>query len=118
MRRAYGRPDRQAECPMSTIPKVAVKTIRSLVGEQSFERGEEYFRSGAIFDAKRQGRTLKARCEGSRDEAYRVRVTFDEEGKIAEGDCSCPAGDGGSCKHVAALLLSWRARPEEFVEVE
>jgi uncharacterized Zn finger protein len=102
----------------STVPKVAVAAILDRVGEKSFERGEKYFRSGAIFDAKRQGLTIKARCEGSQGGPYRVSVTFDAKGKVAEAECSCPVGDGGYCKHVAALMLTWRARPGEFVEVE
>jgi len=102
---------------MSTILTLSEKEIRSRVGEQSFQRGQQYFRSGAIFEARRQGITLKARCEGSRAEAYRLHVTFDAQG-ITEADCSCPVGDGGHCKHVAALLLTWRERPEAFTEIE
>src|SRR5262249_40315117 len=103
---------------MSAIPKIAEKDIRARVGAQSFERGMSYFRAGAVFDTKRQGPALKARCEGSQAESYRIRVVFDRSGQIAEAACSCPVGEGGACKHVAAVLLTWRARPEEFVEVE
>jgi uncharacterized Zn finger protein len=39
--------------------------IRARVGEQSFVRGREYFESGAIFDGRRQGMTLKAQCAGT-----------------------------------------------------
>lgn len=102
---------------MNAIPNVLEQDIRRRTGEQSFQRGLDYFRNGAIFDARRQGMTLKACCQGSRAEAYRVRVTFDTQG-VASADCSCPVGDGGACKHVAALLLSWREQPEEFREVE
>ena len=98
---------------MSTIPTVTEQTIRSLVGEQSFLRGQRYFQSDTIFDTQRQDMTLKARCEGSRGSAYRVEVTFNET-EIVEADCSCPIG--GYCKHVAALLLTWQAHPEKFLE--
>ncbi len=98
---------------MSTIPPINEQTIRTLVGEQSFQRGQQYFRNDAIFDTRRQGMTLKARCEGSRPEAYRVEVTFNDTG-VANAFCSCPIG--GYCKHVAALLLTWLDRPEEFIE--
>lgn len=37
-------------------------------------------------------------------------------GGIISGDCSCPVGSG-RCKHVAALLLAWLCRPEEFTEI-
>jgi uncharacterized Zn finger protein len=100
---------------MTTIPKLSEQEIREFIGEQSFQRGQRYFSNGAIFDARRQGMTLKARCEGSRSEAYRVEVTFDTT-HVIEVSCSCPIG--GHCKHVAALLLTWQARPEEFLEEE
>ncbi|MGQ9553276.1 MAG: SWIM zinc finger family protein [Anaerolineae bacterium] len=102
---------------MSPIPQLTEQDIRNRVGDQSFERGRRYYRDGAVFDARRQGMTLKARCAGSRAEAYRLEVMFDVEG-IAKADCSCPVGAGGHCKHTAALLLTWLNRPEDFTEVE
>jgi uncharacterized Zn finger protein len=102
---------------MPTLPKVSDKALRSRVGDRSLALGEQYFQGGAVFNARRQGRTLKARCQGSRDEAYQVEVTFDDKG-IAEAECSCPVGDGGHCKHVAALVYAWRNEPEQFQELE
>src|ERR1051326_1454270 len=98
---------------MASLPKPTEKQIRDWVGERSFTRGEEYFRGGAIFQPRRQHSSLEARCEGSGEEAYRVEVTFQGE-RLKESSCSCPVG--GHCKHVAALLLAWRARPEAFQE--
>lgn len=57
--------------------------------------------------------TLKAKCEGSRSTPYRVEVAFNDTG-ILGTDCSCPIG--GYCKHVVALLLTWLAQPEAFIE--
>jgi uncharacterized Zn finger protein len=102
---------------MTTLPKITEKTIRSHVGERSLTLGERYFRDGSVFNARRQGRTLKARCQGSRDQAYQVEVTLGDKG-IAEAACSCPVGSGGHCKHVGAVLLAWRHQPEEFTEIE
>lgn len=102
---------------MSELPKISEAAIRERVGSRSFDRGYSYFRHGAIFDARRQGMTLKARCEGSSADAYRVEATLGEAG-ITGAYCSCPVGGGGGCKHVAALLLTWNAQPETFVEVE
>lgn len=102
---------------MKTIPKITEKMVRDRVGERSFTLGERYYRQGAIFNTRRQGKTLKARCEGSRAEAYPVEVTFAAQG-IVEADCSCPVGSGGQCKHVAALLLTWCHKPEDFTEVK
>lgn len=100
-----------------TIPKLSEEDVRSRVGTQSFERGYRYFHDGAIFDARRQGMVLKAYCEGSQPQPYRVRVTFDPGG-IQEAHCSCPVGGSGYCKHVAALLLTWLYCSGDFREVE
>jgi uncharacterized Zn finger protein len=100
---------------MATIPPITEQDIGNLVGAASFQRGQQYFRNGHISHTRRQDMTLKARCEGSRPEPYRVEVTFADEG-IASTGCSCPIG--GYCKHVVALLFTWLADPKEFSEVE
>lgn len=102
---------------MNTIPALSEQDIRDRIDERSFQRGLQYFRNGAVFDKRRQGMLLKARCTGSRPEPYRVWVRFDANG-IVDADCSCPVGDGGYCKHTAALLLSWQEAPEQFIEQE
>jgi uncharacterized Zn finger protein len=102
---------------MATIPKLTPKAIQRQVGERIFNLGQRYFEDGALFDLRRQGNTLKGRCQGSRDEAYRVEATLKGKG-VASAECSCPVGDGGHCKHVGALLVAWEGRPEEFTEVE
>lgn len=61
---------------MSNIPTITEKNIRALVDEASFVRGQNYFHGGNIFDTRRQGMTLKARCQGSRPQPYRVQVTL------------------------------------------
>ncbi len=98
-------------------PKITERQIRNRVGERSFQRGWGYFKEGRIFDARRQGKTLKAHCLGNSEDRYSVEVTLDGS-KVVSGSCSCPVGDGGYCKHVAALLLTWRAKPVNFVAVE
>lgn len=98
-------------------PKLSEQAIAGRIGEPSLEKGRSYSRSGAILDPRRQGATLKALCEGSMPQPYRVQATLDE-GRVADAKCSCPVGAGGHCKHVAALLLTYSDRPEAFVEVE
>ena len=102
---------------MDTIPSIDEAEIRERVGAQSFQRGRAYATQGAIFGARRQGSTLKASCTGSYGNAYRLHVTFDDE-DIAEAQCSCPVGEGGYCKHIAALLLTWLANPAQFSALE
>ena len=98
---------------MTTIPTITEEDVRDFVGEGSFQRGQKYFRDNRIFDTRRAGMALKAKCEGSRSTPYRVEVTFDNTG-IEDTDCLCPVG--GYCKHVVALLLTWLAEPDEFIE--
>src|SRR5690349_10075537 len=102
---------------MVTIPGVSQAEILDRVGERSFERGYAYFRRGSIFDTQRQGAVLKARCHGSQGGPYRLEATLGAEG-ILGAHCSCPVGSGGYCKHIAALLLTWLDRPEQFTETE
>jgi uncharacterized Zn finger protein len=87
------------------------------VGEASILKAKSYLRQRAWTDLRVQGNTIKGRCQGNAPSPYRVSVTFDGE-DIATADCSCPVGDGGHCKHVAALLLYQRDHADAFVEVE
>ena len=91
--------------------------IRNQVSPESYRRGEPYFKRGAIQGARRSGRVLRAQCEGSRPEPYRVHVELAPAG-IAYAHCSCPVGMDGRCKHIAALLIAWLQQPDGFAEVE
>jgi uncharacterized Zn finger protein len=102
---------------MTRLPVLSEKAIRDHVGERNFNVGREYQQDGSIFSPRREGATLKARCQGSSGGPYRVEATL-TEGGVASSDCSCPVGGGGHCKHVGALLHAWRESPDEFREVE
>lgn len=108
--------DRSSRASNDTLalPLVDERTIRDGVGARNLDRGRLYLDWGAVFDACRTGSTLTARCEGSADEVYRVRVRLDDHGP-AEAACSCPVGEAGACKHTGAVLLAWRADPGAFV---
>ena len=95
------------------IPTVSERTISDWVGPRSFQLGRSYFDNEAIFDTRRQGSDLKACCQGSMPQPYRLRIAFGAEG-IKEAHCSCPVGGGGRCKHVGALLLAWSDQPDAF----
>lgn len=88
-------------------------TIRSYASEQSFERGREYYHSGAIYNTFRQGNILLAECVGTG--TYHLRVELDEGG-IQSASCTCPYDFGGYCKHLIALLLTYVHKPGEFTE--
>ena len=95
------------------IPAVSEETISDWVGSRSFRLGRSYFKDEAVYDLRRQGVSLKASCQGSMPQPYRLSVAFGDEG-IEQANCSCPVGDGGHCKHVGALLLAWLDQPDAF----
>jgi hypothetical protein len=102
---------------MTEFPPLANPDVLAWVGERSYAAGLRYARSDAVSHTRMEGLTLKAHCQGTAPEPYRVGVTLDKNG-LAAGACSCPVGAGGHCKHVAALLLTWIAVPEEFIARE
>lgn len=91
--------------------------VQAWVGDTSFRRSTAYVRSGAVINPRRLGMTLKAQCQGSASQPYRVEATL-TPGGIAAANCSCPVGWEGRCKHVAALLLTWINDPSDFRETE
>ncbi|MDB5300750.1 MAG: hypothetical protein JWO87_2413 [Phycisphaerales bacterium] len=101
---------------MSEIPTLTEKQILHLVGERSVRLGREYVADGSLFETRVQGRSIRARCHGNSGGPYRVLASFNESG--ISSDCSCPVGDGGQCKHVAALLIAWMREPGQFAAVE
>jgi hypothetical protein len=88
-----------------------------LVGDHEVSKGRSYSRGPAISGAVRVGQELKANVQGTRDRPYRVRVKISDD-EVASAECSCPVGDGGRCKHVAAVLLAYHEDPSRFAEVE
>lgn len=99
-------------------PQITENQIKHWVGEKIFGRGRDYYRNGAIFNARKTGLILKSECLGQSEESYSVRITCTPK-TIKNAVCICPFEDGvGRCKHVAALLLTWLNDPNKFVGVE
>lgn len=92
------------------------QAIRDRIDSRSYHRGYNYYELDAILHPQREGNTLKAQCRGSRPEPYRLWAMLDGKGGVAAGECSCPVGGGGRCKHIAALLLTWLHEPDRFRE--
>lgn len=93
------------------------RIIRDRANAQSFQRGQEYYEGGAIYDPAWQatpaGVILMGHCEGSSAPSYRLRVELDSGG-VRTASCTCPYDWGGDCKHIVALLLTYLHEPEEF----
>ena len=87
-----------------SIPKLSEATIRRHASASSYERGESYYRAGAVVAVTQRGQTLRAEVEGSDVEPYDIRLTFDKGG-LTSAACSCPYDFSGWCKHIVATLL-------------
>ena len=98
------------------IPGLSASVIRQQSTGESFHRGQDYYRRGAVTALVQRGNMLQAEVEGSQYEPYRVRLAFDREG-ITEATCSCPYTWGGWCKHIVAVLLACLNEPAK-VEVQ
>ncbi|MGC9356736.1 MAG: SWIM zinc finger family protein, partial [Anaerolineae bacterium] len=102
---------------MTDLPELTVQDVRNWTNPSYFQRGQSYYNQGRIYNPRRQGQLIKAQCQGSMPEPYRVEITLGAKG-IVSGHCSCPVGSGGHCKHSVALLLTWVHEPETFTETE
>lgn len=101
---------------MNVHPVMGEDEIQAWVGTKAFTRGYQYFEDDTILNPRRRGNCLIAECQGSQPTPYRVEIQLSGEG-IESGLCSCPGGEGGHCKHAAALLLAWLHEPETFSAV-
>ncbi len=75
--------------------------------------GYQYVYSQALSGLELHGNLLKANCKGRGNKVYRVQAKLGD-GEIIEAGCSCPDGLSGRCRHVAALVLTWLNRGENF----
>lgn len=90
-------------------------TIHSLASGQSYERGEDYYHTGAVDDVQKRGNLLIAEVEGSSYEPYQVTIELGED-QIISTHCTCPYDWGGACKHIVAVLLAYMHHPEQVTE--
>ncbi len=88
--------------------------IRALASERSYERGESYFRGGAVEDVARRGNVVTAEVAGSGYEPYAVQLVLGDAG-VQSSSCSCPYDWGGWCKHLVAVGLTLVHQAEEVV---
>jgi hypothetical protein len=101
---------------MVNFPEIKENDIQKWVGSSAFQRGYRYYEDETILNPRRRASILISECQGSQPEPYRVEIQLSAEG-IAWGNCTCPGGDGGHCKHAAALLLTWVHEAQTFIEV-
>lgn len=97
---------------MTDLPSLTENQIRKRATPQSWERGVDYFYSGAVDRIVWRDGVLTAEVQGSQYEPYQVRVEFTRDGRIQDATCTCPYDWGGDCKHIVATLLYLVHRPE------
>lgn len=90
-----------------SLEHLSPREIQKMCDAPIYERGVEYYQSGAVIDRRLAGDSVTATVMGTQD--YRVEV-----GKGMHFRCSCPFEFSGPCKHVVALLLAWNEQPETF----
>ncbi len=95
------------------IPHLSEAIIRSYATTKSFERGETYYRQGAVLSLTQRSNTLFAEVEGSEPLPYWVSLSFDGKG-ITNATCTCEYSYEGWCKHAIATLLVCLHEPEKI----
>lgn len=90
---------------MSLKQQITFDTLKQLAGAKIFQRGEEYFGTGAVSLRQVSEQKISAHVEGT--ENYQVAL-WDDNGLAY--DCNCPhALEGYFCKHCVATGLAWLA---------
>jgi uncharacterized Zn finger protein len=90
--------------------------IRTGTSSQSYQRGAQYYRNGAVSNLARRGDLLTAQVEGSTYPTYQVSITLSEASGIVDAACSCPYDRGGYCKHIVAVLLAALGKTDVVVK--
>jgi uncharacterized Zn finger protein len=77
-----------------------------------FDRADQYIDTPFMTRRVRNGMELSVRIEGNYG-VYRTQVRID---RPSEASCTCPS-ELWPCKHVRALLETWKVNPESFFDI-
>lgn len=88
---------------------LAPKQLREYGWNRSYERGESYYRAGAVTSLVQNGVHINAAVQGTRK--YKTHIWL--EGGHLRFTCTCPAG--GFCKHLIATALAWNKGEAEVL---
>jgi hypothetical protein len=86
--------------------------IRYHLDKDTFEQAQHYLQQGCVREPAVVGTTLRAIVQP--DEYTSHWVEFSVEGGEMYTSCTCDHRQPGMCAHVAALLLAWVDRRDEF----
>jgi uncharacterized Zn finger protein len=109
----YAHQNTLSEESTMTLPRVTEAIIHQYSSDESFERGREYYRHGAVLSLVQRGQVLHAEVQGSDVLPYRVQCAFHPDGTVS-ATCTCPYDWGGWCKHIVATCLATIQEPERI----
>src|SRR5271156_4990725 len=94
--------------------------IRATVSANAYAAAQAYVRAGRVraLQADPGTNSISAKVQGSASKPYAqtIEIGTSRAGKpVVHGDCSCPVGF--NCKHVAAVLMAYRAASAPTVPV-
>lgn len=88
-------------------PALEDAALERLAGAAVFARGLAYAREGRCLPVRQGAAASEWIVRGS--DSYRTTLALAPDG--LQADCTCPyADDGGTCKHVVAAAVAWRAQ--------
>lgn len=93
------------------IPKISEFTIRRHANAKSFQRGEAYYKAGAVHAVTQRNNQFQAEVAGHEAKPYRVSLVFDDQG-LTSANCTCAYNFDGWCKHIVATILFCLRQPE------
>ncbi|MFW9262531.1 SWIM zinc finger family protein [Nostoc sp. CALU 546] len=97
-----------------SIPQISEFTIRRHANAKSFQRGEAYYKAGAVNAITQRGHLVQADVMGTQARPYHVNLSFDSSG-LTSVNCTCAYDFDGWCKHIVATMLVC-ARNSESIE--
>jgi len=95
---------------------------RSICGAVIYGAGVQEFNRGRVLEKKFLKDSLSGKVEDARQKQLFFEPSITLEKKSPNkfrtfGDCSCALSEEGSlCAHIAALMVAWVKRPEDFTE--
>jgi uncharacterized Zn finger protein len=92
------------------ITNLSEADLRYHATDKSFQRGEDYYRSGAVRDICQRGNCLCGEVGGNEVAPYQITIQFDAGG-VTEAKCTCPYDYEGWCKHIVAVALTAIRKP-------
>jgi uncharacterized Zn finger protein len=99
---------------MFTLPLTEAMVRQHATGE-SWQRGQQYGREGAVLALVQRGNALEGEVQGSADDPYRIRCVHLPDGQW-QATCTCPYAYEGWCKHIVAACLTALRFPAKVPE--